>query len=663
MFPSCGGTSNAARAWLYGTTAAIALFAAYAIHHVGGQLGAEVIGRWLNAAIGVAPGLFCLWRAVAVRRERLAWALLGVGATGWGLGGVYYLAAYWHAATVPFPSPADAGYLAVYPFVYPGLLLLMRSRFRGFRATLWLDGIIGGLAISALATAVVFEVVLRNVGGSTAAVATNLAYPLGDTVLIAILVLVYGISGWRPGADWGLLALGLSVFFAGDSVYLVQAAQGTYVAGHLLDASWPLGLLLVAYAAARPVPASRTVTADGWVILAMPVTFILGMVGLAVWDHAHRLNWLSIALMTLTLVAGVVRLALAFGENVAMLRHSRVEALTDQLTLLGNRRRLLADLEAAFVDGSPRLLMLLDLNGFKQYNDTFGHPAGDALLARLGHSLADATQSRGRAYRLGGDEFCALIDFDDGAEDELLEATAAALSEQGDGFEITAAYGAVLIPEEAADTTEALRRADEHMYTNKHAGRLSPAEQSRAVLVRVLAERQPGLTAHMERVSELAARVGARLALSSETIHDIRVAAALHDVGKVAIPEAILERPGPLGPEELAFVREHTRIGERIMLAAPALGTAARLVRSSHERIDGTGYPDRLAGDEIPIGSRVIFVCDAFDAMTSDRPYHRARSVPDALAEVVACAGAQFDPAVVAALEAELAVADAWAAA
>ena len=654
-----GQGQTVARIWLWVSAAAVGLFAVYALHHFGGALGEQVFGRWLNAAIGVMPGIFCLARATTRRRERLPWVLIGLGATAWGLGGVYYLGAYFHSASVPFPSPADVGYLAVYPFLYPGLLLLMRRRLTGLRKSLWLDGVIGGLAVASLATAVVFEAVLRGVGGSAAAVATNLAYPLGDAVLIALVVLVYGMYGWRPGRDWGLIGLGLAVFFVGDSAYLVQTAQGTYAAGRLLDASWPLGLLLVAFAAARPAPGRRSAAADGRIVLVMPISFIVAMIGLVLWDHVHRLNTLAIVLTTLTLLAGVGRLALTFGENMSMLHHSRVEARTDQLTLLGNRRRLLTDLDSVFHSRARRLLVLLDLNGFKHYNDSFGHQAGDALLARLGSALADVVGGRGTAYRLGGDEFCVLVEIGDEAPAAPLAAIASALSEKGDGFEISAAYGTVVIPDEASEISDALRLADQHMYANKQTGRLSAAEQSRSVLMRVLAERQPELTSHMERVSELAVAVAARMGLPREAVNDIRVAAELHDIGKVAIPEVIMQRPGPLEPDEVAFVRAHTTIGERIMLGAPALGAAARLVRSSHERIDGTGYPDRLAGDAIPIGSRIIFVCDAFDAITVGRPYAPARSVAEALRELAAYNATQFDPAVVAALEAELAAAGA----
>jgi two-component system cell cycle response regulator len=642
-------------AWLFGTSAALVLFVLYAQRHFGGAQGDELIGRWLNAAIGVGPGMYCIGRALARRQERLPWLLLGLGATAWGLGGVFYLAAYYHADSVPFPSPADIGYLAVYPCAYAGLLLLTKRRLTGFRRTLWLDGVIGGLAVASLAAAVVFQAVLGQVGGSSAAVATNLAYPLGDVVLLALVVLVAGISGWRPGRDWWLIGLGLIVFFVGDSSYLIETAQGTYATGHLLDASWPTGLLLVAYAASRPTPARKAIATDGWIVLVMPVFFILLMIGLEVWDHEHRLNTLAVVLTSLTLVAGVARLALTFGENMSMLRRSRNEALTDHLTLLGNRRQLLKDLESVVASQERHLFVLLDLNGFKQYNDNFGHLAGDALLARLAASLAEAVEGLGQAYRPGGDEFCVLVKLGDGSPEPLIDAAAVALCEQGDGFEISASFGSLLLPEEASVAPEALRIADQRMYAQKQSGRLTAEEQSSRVLLGVLAERQPDVSSHMERVADLAEAVAQRLGLAPEAASEIRVAAALHDIGKVAIPDAILNKPAPLNADELSYIQKHTLIGERIMGAAPALSAAARLVRTSHERYDGDGYPDKLAGGEIPLGSRIILVCDAFDAMTTTRPYAPARTAEQAIEELSACAGTQFDPDVVAAFRRELA--------
>jgi HD-GYP domain-containing protein (c-di-GMP phosphodiesterase class II) len=167
------------------------------------------------------------------------------------------------------------------------------------------------------------------------------------------------------------------------------------------------------------------------------------------------------------------------------------------------------------------------------------------------------------------------------------------------------------------------------------------------VLLRALAERYPDLEHHIDGVTHLAEAVALELGVSDDDAAFISQAAELHDVGKVAIPDTILHKPGPLDEAEWEFMRSHTIIGERIIAAAPALAQVARLVRSSHERWDGAGYPDQLAGEDIPLGSRIISVCDAFDAMVTERPYSAARAFEEALAELDRCAGTQFDPAVV----------------
>jgi two-component system, cell cycle response regulator len=175
------------------------------------------------------------------------------------------------------------------------------------------------------------------------------------------------------------------------------------------------------------------------------------------------------------------------------------------------------------------------------------------------------------------------------------------------------------------------------------------------MLLRALTERHPDLGDHLDGVTELAVDVAERLGISGDELTNIRHAATLHDIGKVAIPDAIISKPGPLDAEEWAFMRRHTLIGERIIAAAPALSSAAALVRSSHEAWNGTGYPDRLAGDEIPLGARIIAICDAFDAIIADRPYSPARTIEEALAELRRCAGTQFDPAIVTLFEQVLA--------
>ena len=208
-------------------------------------------------------------------------------------------------------------------------------------------------------------------------------------------------------------------------------------------------------------------------------------------------------------------------------------------------------------------------------------------------------------------------------------------------------YGTVSLGDETDTAEDALRIADQRMYVCKNGGRRSAGDQSKSVLVLALSERHPELTARSAEVSRMAELVARRMCLAEEEWEPIRHAAELHDVGKVGIPDAILANPERLDPEEWAFMRRHTIIGERIVAGAPALAQVGRLVRSSQERWDGQGYPDELAAEAIPIGSRIIAVCDAFDAMMSERPYRAGRSATAALAELRRCCGAQFDPAVV----------------
>jgi diguanylate cyclase (GGDEF)-like protein len=344
------------------------------------------------------------------------------------------------------------------------------------------------------------------------------------------------------------------------------------------------------------------------------------------------------------------------------LEASEVEARTDQLTGLSNRRALLEALDRAVESGGEFLLAVADLNGFKQYNDTFGHPAGDALLHRLADNLAARFDGHGTAARLGGDEFCVLVPAALG-EDHVRTLVCDALGEQGEGFAITAACGLVALPRDARAADGVLRLADARMYADKVSSRPAVDQLVSRALLRMLDERHPGLGRHVELVAELAGHCAAALGLSPEDSAAVRRAAELHDIGKVAIPASILTKPDPLDAAEWDFMRRHTVIGERIIGAVPGLEAVAGMVRASHERWDGAGYPDGLGGDEIPLGARVVAVADAFCAMTEDRPYAQARPVHDAIAELEACAGTQFDPAVVAAFADALRAAGSLAAA
>jgi two-component system cell cycle response regulator len=609
--------------------------------------------RFVHDVLLLVASAAILARAVLVERERVPWLLLGAGVVAWTFGEIYYTAVLWSESSPPLPSPADAGYLLFPVLALAGMLGLLRSRAR-VSATLLVDGVTVALAIAALSAAIVFQTVLAHASGEPLAVATGLAYPLTDLVLLAVGVGAMAGTGWRLDRSWALIAAGVLMFWFADSMYLVRTAAGTYEAGGWFDAGWWGGLLAIAGAAWQGVrdPHPRRIRPrdDSLRLIAAPLAAGAIGVELLVYGCTGSLNALSIGLAAGTLVAVMIRLTLTFRQNVAMLRASREEAMSDALTGLGNRRALTQELAAQLHNAdadSPLVLALFDLDGFKTYNDTFGHPAGDTLLVRLGANLSAYFETRGRVFRMGGDEFCALFAPTGRDAGTLLDGAAMALSEQGEGFYIGCSYGAITLPAEATDAAEALKVADQRMYAQKHSGRRSASRQSKDVLLRALSERSPELGGHGNAVAALAEATARRLGLDRDVLEMVRHAAELHDVGKVAIPDDILLKQGPLTEEEWSFIRRHPVAGERIVAAAPALGAVAKLVRASHERWDGRGYPDRLGGDDIPLGARIIAVADAYDAMTAGRPYKAAIAQEDAIAELRACAGSQFDAIVV----------------
>jgi two-component system cell cycle response regulator len=627
-------------------------FAAHTGLGLGGDAMSGFFNDWVYNGLIAMSAVWCLARAVLVRTDRGAWALVGLGLACWSTAEIVNTVYLSKLEYPPYPSVADAFWLAFYPLSYGAMILLVRGRMDEFRRSLWLDGIVAGLAVASVG-AIVFLQPILNVtpDGEALEVATDLAYPLGDLLMLALVIGVFALTGWRPGRAWGFIGAGLMSMAAADSIYAYQASKGLYVEGTALDSLWPAATLLVGWAAWVPSRRQVRIHLHGWRPLVLPIAFALLAVGVLVYDHFARVSTVAIVLASATMFMVLVRTAMTFGENLTMLRNSQHEALTDALTGLGNRRALMNDLRDALEGRSaqqPRALILFDLDGFKHYNDSFGHPAGDALLARLGRSLEDVVRGLGQAYRLGGDEFCALID-SAVDHDRVIEAAAVALTEHGQGFQVAASHGVALLPREADDAAAALQIADQRLYGNKGARRRSSVgQQTRDVLLRILHEREPDLHDHHHEVADLAVAVAARLPMLPEDVDVMARAAELHDIGHLAVPDTILQKPGPLDRAERDFMEKHTLVGERILAAAPALQPVARLVRASHERWDGSGYPDGLPGEEIPLGARVIAVCDAYHAMTSDRVYQPPIDPQAALMELRRCAGTQLDPAVVA---------------
>ena len=594
--------------------------------------------KWLYNVLLVGSAFVCLSSPLRRTGERAAWNCLGITLLLWAAGDFYYTIFLWNQAAAP-PTVTDWFWLASYPFLYASIALLVRARTAHFDRSLWLDAILAALAVAAVGAAVLFGAVVDSTGGSPLIAAMNIAYPLADALLLGIVVAVLALTGWRLDRTWACIVAGTTVLALADSAFLYQAASGSAQIA-ILDAGWPLAMLLLTAAAWQPVRELGTVRLEGARMLAVPAVFGLTALAILVYGQFQPLNKPAVLLAATSMLAVIARMAFSFREKLVLLSASRVEARTDPLTGIGNRRKLVDDLSARLDAQTPAVLILLDLDGFKGYNDSFGHPAGDALLARLAKKLAAAVAADGEVYRIGGDEFCVLGAVEPARREAFAATAAEALQEHGEGFRITSAQGSVALPQEAEDVAEALRLVDGRMYDEKDGRRASAGRQSRDVLLRALYERDARLQGRLVDIVELVKSVSQELGLSTEEVSDLALAAELHEVGKLAIPDSILSKPDPLTEEETRFLRRHPLIGERILSSAPALAKVSRFVRSIHERVDGTGYPDGLVGDEIPLGSRIIGTCAAFIGLTTT-------STPDeAVAALRRGAGTQFDPVV-----------------
>ena len=409
---------------------------------------------------------------------------------------------------------------------------------------------------------------------------------------------------------------------------------------------------------------------------AAPFAFMVSsaLVLVVLWQ---REPWLSIAL-----VGPLLAIALYQRSTFKAMQAMRL-ALTDPLTGLGNHRsfheRLQRELVAAEHEGSSLALCLVDFDDLKGVNDQFGHPVGDLVLGQVASRLRQG----GEAFRLGGDEFAVLLPRQDERQATAVARSiverVAALEIEGVGS-VTVSAGVATYPMQGSGRDELIRLADSALYWAKKDGKNrvrayasesilradleqiadtpDQAAQYRAAesLAKAVDERDAYTGSHSQRVGEYSARIAHRLGADDAAVELTRLAGNLHDLGKLAIPEEVLRKPDDLSEAERLILERHPQIGYR-MLESLGVQPVAEWVLHHHERWDGAGYPNHLAGEQIPLGARIIFVADAFDAMTSERAYSQAMTQRDALAELERCAGTQFDPAVVKALAEELRVA------
>ncbi|MGA2165134.1 MAG: EAL domain-containing protein [Solirubrobacteraceae bacterium] len=458
--------------------ALVAATGAHAILGIGGSSVEEPIRDWITSAVYILVGVIVCWRAVRTTESRKSWMIFAFGISIYGLGNVLWAAWIEHLPNPPIPSICDGMWLTLYPCCYVGVVGLARLRERRVPARMWLDGIIAGLGIAAIGAAIVVRPVLASVSGGTAAVITEMAYPLCDLLLAALVVGVLALRGWRLDRMWGMLGAGFLALAAADCLYALQVAHGASAPSALTNLTYDIGVMLLALAAWQPGAAIETDTVPSSAVLAIPAAFTMSALGLLIYDHFSRLDPIALTLAMLTMLFAFARVALTF-RDVHALAETRRQAMTDDLTSMPNRRHFLRCVREGIIasraTGESLALMIVDLDHFKELNDTLGHDAGDQLLRQVGERLHEVLRASDTAARLGGDEFGVLLsDSSDGANAELvaqkiLKAIAQPFPIKSVGLRVTASIGIALFPEHAENDEQLMQHADVAMYEAKAA--------------------------------------------------------------------------------------------------------------------------------------------------------------------------------------------------
>jgi two-component system, cell cycle response regulator len=382
--------------------------------------------------------------------------------------------------------------------------------------------------------------------------------------------------------------------------------------------------------------------------IAGPTVFVVIAAVLLIYNHVQE---------QVTDLAFWLGLALLASVFTWIVQNNHRRARLDSVTGLANRLQLHADLRQLLASSAdPQTLVLLELEGVAAYRDRLGFAAGDELLRSYSSELADVVERLdGTAYRIEGGQFCALVPAGERDPGEISMAIFVSGGDEDDEAAIGRAHGVVTLPDDATDPDLALQIAGQRLAADKRHQRRSAKHQSHDALMAVMNARRPEMSTHLRAVSFHAIAVGRLLGLGREQLDDVVFAARLQHVGMLAVPDAALESQTDLSATESELIRGLPAAGAEIIASAPALSSVATLVRSGYENYDGSGYPDGLAGESIPLGSRIIAVCVAFTVLTSERPDRRALTPEEALAELRRCAGSEFDPRVVEALAEDVA--------
>ncbi|HWW89823.1 MAG TPA: HD domain-containing phosphohydrolase [Solirubrobacteraceae bacterium] len=336
-------------------------------------------------------------------------------------------------------------------------------------------------------------------------------------------------------------------------------------------------------------------------------------------------------------------------QRSALMGVSRADPLTGCLNRRGFEERAVAEISAAARRACQGTVLVLDIDHFKPVNDRFGHAAGDELLRWVVRTIEATVRPNDVIGRMGGDEFAILFaDIDPTDALECAARVTAALNERA-----PCSLGMATFPVDAIELDELMRLADVRLYGSRHARAdrdvTGPTERLSwaATLAHAVDMRMNAAHEHSRAVADLAVSIATQMGWQPDMLGMLRMAAMLHDVGKVEVPDEILRKPGRLSATEFERMKGHTVAGAELVSRVEGLAMIVPWIRHSHESFDGSGYPDGLRGEAIPLASRIMLVADAFDAITSTRPYREALSVEHACAEIERHAGSQFDPACV----------------
>ncbi|HET6507540.1 MAG TPA: EAL domain-containing protein [Baekduia sp.] len=431
---------------------------------------------WLDATLPMAALLLSIAlvvaRAAQVREERRFCVALASAIALWTAGYVAWLVQIGPGGSAPVPSVSDIGYLGFYPPAYLALGQLLRARGARIHASMWLDGVVAGLTVAAIAAAVCFDWVADATGGSVQTVAVTLAYPVADLLVLALIAGTLVLHGGRPMRSLIVFGVGLAVFAIGDALFMFQTSSGRYVTGSTVTATWPVGCAIMAFA---PWARARRFEMEwaGTTVVLLPALCTLCGLAIVALSRVVAIPTPAFVLACVAIAVAVGRTVLTFRE-VRELGERRAEARTDELTGLANRRALTWHLERVVRGGERASLLLLDLDHFKELNDTLGHAAGDELLRRIGPRLRAVLGPSDVLARLGGDEFGIIVAGTPGeprralmVAHELLNMLEEPFDLRGIALRVDGSIGVAHHPEHATDASGLLQRADIAMYLAK----------------------------------------------------------------------------------------------------------------------------------------------------------------------------------------------------